>query len=420
MSSRGMASIADQAAAAAINFAVSIFIGRHLGVDALGLFAITNVFVLLVRALQNSIVLEPMAVFGPRRSAEEYPRYFGFLAGLEGVSVLIFSILFAAGSAAAYALDLIARDLFHVMLASCVYVNFLSFQFFLRRQFYVDHRQYFASIQSMSYLLLVIAGLGALWRVEGLSVVDIYTLLSACSLLVCVVQGGRFWSTMAKTTPTEMWSYWRDHWSFGKWILLSVPFGILTYQGFFAIVGFFISHEAAGLLKAAEVFIAPFAQIVIGMQLMLVPMASRNADNMSVPAQKRLAFRTGAAFIAVSAAYSALVYFGGQFFLVLLFGEKMREAVPLLWILAFIPLFRGLPMAAGVILTSRKQANLRFFSQSSSTLLTLIVCVPLIYYGGLTGAAIGMVVSQALYAATNWGCLFWLWRQDRLRVAATA
>lgn len=420
MGGRAMASVSDQAAAAGVSFAVSIFIGRHIGVDALGIYAITNVFVLLFRAFQSCLVLEPMSVFGPRIT-ENYRAYFGFLVGLELVCVFAASVLLALGATVAHAIGYIEADLFVAMLASCVYLNLVCFQYFLRRQFYVDHRQYLATIQSFSFLVLVVAGLAALWRVDNLTVVDIYMLLAACSIVVCVIQGGRFWSQMGRPSRDQVQAHSREHWSYGKWLLMAVPFSILTYQGFFAIVGFAISHEAAGLLKAAEVFIGPFAQIVIGMQLMLVPMASRTVDKMSLAEQKRFAMRIGLLFLGGSLVYSAAVYFLREPAILLLFGEHMRDAIPVLAILALLPLFRGLPTAAGVILSARKQANLRFISQASSTIIALIIAIPMIYYGGVIGAAAGMVISQAVFAATNWACVLWLWRRDKqLAVQAVA
>lgn len=419
LGSRGVASISDQAATAAVSFAVSVFVGRHIGVDALGIYATTNALVMLIRALQNSVVLEPMAVFGSRR-LENYGRYFAFLVGLQGLTIGFFSLLFAAGAVIAYFAHYLEREGLLIVLASCLYVNFLCFQMFLRRQFYIDHRQYMATIQSVSFLLLVIAGLAALWQVDGVGVGDVYNLLTACSVVVCLVQGGRFWSRMHKPSRAEVRRHARDHWSFGKWILLGVPVGILSYQGFFPFVGFAVSHEAAGLLKAAEALISPFTQVVIGMQLMLVPMTARKVDTMPLAAQKRLAARISLAFLAVSLAYSAAVYLTRDYTIVLLFGEKMRDAVPILAVLSLFPLFRGMPMAAGVILTSRKQANLRFLSQLVSTVLTLLVGIPLVVYGGVIGAAAGLVASQIFYAASIWACLFWLWRKDGQRATVPA
>jgi len=413
MGGRAMASISDQAAAAAVSFAVSIFVGRHIGVDALGIYAITNVFILLFRAFQNCLVLEPMSVFGPRVS-ENYKEYFGFLVRIEIICVFAASLLLALGATVAHALAYIEDNLFFAMLASCIYLNLVCFQYFLRRQFYVDHRQYLATIQSFSFLFLVIAGLAILWRVDGLSVVDIYMLLAGCSIVVCIIQGGRFWSQMGRPSAHNARNYLRHHWSYGKWMLMAVPFSILTYQGFFAIVGFAISSEAAGLLKAAEVFIGPFAQIVIGLQLMLVPMASRTVDKMSLAQQKRFAMGIGLLFLSGSLVYAGIVYFAREYAVLMFFGEHMRDAIPILAILALLPIFRGLPTAAGVILAARKQANLRFVSQASSTILSLMAAIPMIYYGGVLGAAAAMVMSQAVFAITNWACVLWLWRRDKL------
>lgn len=412
LGSRGVASIGDQAAAAAVSFAVSVYVGRHIGVDALGIYAITNAFVLLIRAVQNSVVLEPMAVFGPRK-AENYGRYFAFLVRLEVLTILFFSLLFAAGSAVAFAFGQLNSEALFIILASCLYVNFLCFQLFLRRQFYVDHRQYMATIQSVSFLILVMAGLAVFWRLEGLGVAQVYILLTVCSVIVCLVQGGRFWTRMERPPAAEAREYARDHWAFGKWILLAVPFGMISYQGFFPFVGLAVSQEAAGLLKAAEALISPFVQVVLGMQLMLVPMTSRTVDTMPLAAQKRLAIRISLAFLGVALAYSAAVYFTREYTIVLLFGENLKDAVPVLAILSLFPLFRGFPMAAAVILTSRKQANLRFVTQLVSTVLTVVICFPMVLLWGVLGAAAGMVLSQAIYAVTMWGCLLWLWRRDR-------
>lgn len=413
LGSRGMASITDQVATAAISMLVSIYIGRGLGTDALGLYAITNAFVMLIRAVQSSILLEPMSVFGPRRSAEGYSRYFGFLIGLESLSILFFSALLAGGISVAYLFEWVDLDLYHVMLIACVYVNLICFQYLIRRQFYIDHRQYMATIQSISYLSLVVVGLALLWSVKDMAVVHIYAMMSACSLLVCIAQGGRFWARIARPSRTEVRAYADEHWSYGRWILLAAPFTVLMYQGFFAFVGFALSPEAAGLLKAADTFVAPFTQIVIGMQMMLMPMTARDADTMSVAAQKKHALRISLTFLALSVGYSAAVYFFGEWALILVFGEPMRAAAPLLAILALLPLVRGLPVGAQIILSARKRANLRFVSQVSASVLTIIACVPLIYYAGVIGAAFGMVLSQVIYGFCLWTTLLWLWRRDR-------
>lgn len=411
--SRGIASVTDQFATAAVSFVVSIFIGRQLGADALGFYAISNVFVMLLRAFQSSLILEPMSVFGPRQSMNKYGGYFTFLTIFSTAWIFLLSIILAVSALVCMRMNVIEYELFYILVFSCIYINIVCTQYFIRRQFYIDDRQYLATIQSLSFLLLLLIGLFLLWYWGFVDVVTIYASMSMCSLLICIAQWGRFWKRLAWPTRNDIRLYASDHWSYGKWVLLGVPFGMITYHGFFAIVGLALSPEAAGLLKAADTFIAPFAQLVIGTQMMLLPITSRKADTMSVEAQKRLSRRILAIFLCISIVYSTFLYFFGEWAIIFLFGDKLREAVPLLAILSFLPLVRGLPEAAAVVLSARKQAKLRFFSQLYTAMLTLFSCIPLIHYGGLFGAAIGMILSQVIYASCLWTSLLWLWRRDR-------
>lgn len=251
-----------------------------------------------------------------------------------------------------------------------------------------------------------------MWWFDGWTVVDVYVLLCACSVVVCVIQGGRFWHRISMPRRREVKRYGSEHWSYGKWILLTVPLGIAAYQGYFFIVGSLVSVEAAGLLKAAETLIAPFFQVAIGLSLMLIPMASRNIDRMSLPAQRAYALRLSVPLLARASLYGAAVYFGGAYALRTLFGDQIEGAVPIIKIMALLPLFMAAPMPAGVVLSALRRANMRFLSQSIAVAGTMLVGVPLVILHGLHGAAMGLVLTEVLYTAGQWGCLLWLWRRQ--------
>ncbi len=412
LGARGAASIADQGATAAISFLASVFIGRHMGAEPLGIYAITNVFVSLIRALQSSLLLEPMSVYGPRRTSEEQDGYFSFLVGLETVWVGGLMLVMIGVSAAVWALGRIEAPVLYALWASAVFSFLSCFQFFLRRQFYIEFRQYLAMIQSLAFLLLVMAGFAAMWLFGAWTVVDVYVLLCICSVVVCVVQGGRFWHRLTMPNRRDIRRYGREHWSYGKWILLTVPLGIATYQGYFFFVGALVSAEAAGLLKAAETLIAPFFQVAIGLSLMLIPMASRNIDRMSPAAQRIYALRLSVPLVGLAVVYGAAVYFGGAYALRALFGDHIEGAVPIIKIMALMPLFMAAPMPAGVVLSALRRANLRFLSQAVAVTGTILVGVPLVALHGIHGAAMGLVLTEILYTAGQWGCLFWVWRRQ--------
>ena len=407
MAARSGASIADQGAGAVVSFLASILIGRELGTEALGIYAISNVFVALIRTLQDCVVLEPMAVFGARRTSEERQRYYGFLLGLETVWVGMLTTLLASGAAIAWSFGSIDARLFHAIAASCVFSFIFCFLFFRRRQFYVELRQFHALAQSLAYLALVAAAFATLLFVEGWNVAQVYLVLALCSAIASVAGRGHVKHSF-RSSRAEIRRYLADHWHFAKWILLGIPLGMAAYQGYFFVIGAVVSTEAAGLLKAAEALIAPFAQIAMGMRLMLLPMVSRRVDAMSAAEQRAHAVRISLPLIAVAGAYGGAIYFGGEFALHALFGEKIVGAFPLVQVMAVIPLFMAVRMSPALVLSSLRRTNMRFISEAIACVGTLLIGLPMVFHFGLIGGAFGMVLTEVLFIIGYWGCLLWL------------
>lgn len=416
MGARSGASIADQGAAAAVSFLASVYIGRQLGTEALGIYAMTNVFVTLIRTLQDCVVLEPMAVYGPRRTSEERSGYFGFLLGLETIWVGFLTTLLAAGSAFAWSAERIDEQLFHAIVASSGFSFIFCFLYFRRRQFYVELHQFRALAQSLSYLLLVVAAFVILSFFKSTSIVDIYAVLALCSAVACIVGRDRINHRYSQPSRAEIRRYAGEHWSFGKWVLLGIPLGMAAYHGYFFFIGAIVSTEAAGLLKAAETLVAPFFQIAMGMRLMLTPMASREIDRMSGSQRRAYVVRIAVPLLGVATTYGIAVYFGGELALRLLFRDQIEAAYPLVPIMAFIPVFIAAPLPAVIALSALGQANMRFISQCIACAGTLIVGLPLVWHYGLIGGAVALVVTEVLFAMGHWGCLLWLLQGGAKRV----
>jgi O-antigen/teichoic acid export membrane protein len=408
MAARSGASIADQGAGAVVSFLASILVGRQLGTEALGIYAITNVFVALIRTLQDCLVLEPMAVFGARRTSEERHHYYGFLLGLETVWVGMLTALLAAGAAVAWSLGSIDTRLFHAITASCVFSFIFCFLYFRRRQFYVELRQFRALAQSMSYLLLVAIAFATLLLFKGWSVWHVYLVLALCSAIACVAGRDRANPRSCRPSRAQIRRYATEHWHFAKWILLGIPLGMVAYQGYFFVMGAVVSTEAAGLLKAAEALIAPFTQISTGMRLMLIPMAARRIDQMSSAQQRRYAVWLACPLLAMAGAYGTAIYFGGEYALRALFGEQIAGAFPLVHVMAFIPLFMAAPQSAAIVLSSLRRTNMRFISECIACVGTLLIGLPLVFHLGLIGGAFGMMLTEALLTVGYWGCLLWV------------
>lgn len=403
-----LASIVDQGASAAINFVSSVFIGRLIGAEALGIFAMTSVLVMALRLLQGGAVLEPMSVFGPRRTDEERGGYLGFVVILEVLWIGGVSALIVLGAVVWWGGAQIGQMEMRTIVASLVFANLVTFQYLMRRQFYVDHQPYSALIQSLAYLVLSAAGLWLYMQTGSVTIVGMYLVLSFCSLIVCGVQGLRLWREVRFPSDQERHTFSKEHWNFGRWVLLSVPVSIAYYQGYFLLCGALLSAEETGYLKAVDSFVAPFTQVAIGLSMMFVPMLSRRYDQMSVGQRNAFTRKLLAGMMSISWVYAAMAFFFGPTLLLMAYGENLAAAGPIIRTMAIVPLCIGLIQPAGVTLTAHRRSDLRFMSDALAAVVTFAVGIPLMLNFGLQGATWGMCLSQAARAAGLWGAVFWL------------
>ena len=240
------------------------------------------------------------------------------------------------------------------------------------------------------------------------SVVGLYLVLAACSLLVCLVQGKRLACGNSHCLAAMSGdAIVVEHWRYGSWTLLTVPMSIVCYQGYFLISGAVLSVEEAGYLKAADALIAPFSQIAIGVSLMFVPIAARRLDAMAADAKLRYAGRLCTATLGLAAVYAAAVFLFGNTLIHLIFGRHLAAAGEVVQIVALVPLFVGAGVPAGIMLAANRRSDLRFAAYVFATAASVCVGFPLVNWAGIDGAAWGLVLSQASLAAGLWAVLLW-------------
>lgn len=408
MGGRSMASIADQGASAAINFLCSVFVGRLIGAEGLGIFAMTSVLVMTLRSLQGGAVLEPMSVFGSRRSAEERGGYLGFVVMLQLLWIGGISALLGLGSFVLWQMGTI--DLVHTrtVVASLIFANVITFQYMMRRQFYVDHQPYSACVQSLAYVVVSVGGLWLYKQVGEVTIVGMYLVLCVSSFIVCGVQAIRLGRQVRLPDANEKRRFSHDHWTYGRWILLAMPATIAYYQGYFLLCGSLLSTQETGYLKAVDSLVAPFTQVAIGLSLMFVPMIAKRIDDMSMAARVAYTRKLFLGMLGISSLYAAVAFFFGPTIVLWTFGEKLAAAGPVLQKMALIPLFIGMGQPASIMLTVHQRSDLRFYAVMVAAIVTFVVGVPLILNFGLAGATWGMCVSQGVLSAGIWVALLWL------------
>lgn len=409
---RAVASIGDQGCTAATNFLTSLFIGRMLGPEILGIYAMTDVIVRVLRALTLSSMIEPLSIYAPRRSGDERGAYLAFLVIsqltlLGGLTILLalLSMLWAAAGRLDW-------SVVPAVVAALFYANLILFQALLRRQFYIEGQPTKALLQSISNLLLVILGFLAFWYWGGADLVSIYIMLAFAGIIVCVVQGWRLFHRLRRPTRQQRRSFGRETWRYARWNVLSAPIHQMSISGVILLAGIMLPIEGAGYLKVGETILAPFLQVVVGLNLLMLPMVSKRLDTMSLPQKRRQIVRLSLATLAVAVPYAAAMILLGPWLIRTGFGPDLMSAVPLLPIFAAIPIFDSLKNQPAVFLSAEGRSDLKLIVECVRAVLTLAVGIPLIWGFGVTGAAWARAIAAGAGALMSWSCVLWLWRQQ--------
>lgn len=398
---RGVTSIADQAASGVVTFIVSLFIGRVIGADALGLYATTNVLFLLVSSFYNGALLDPMLVYGPRRAARERPAYRSFLL-LAHLSCILGIVLMAALAIVLWRIMTPLDDVVVSAVAACIgYACVILYQYLLRRHFYVEQKVFTATTQSVGYLLLVSTLLIIVYTAMRPSVAEIYGVLALASILVCTAQSVRLNRGLAMPSRGQIRQFAGEHWRYGRWVMATSPLYVCSVQGYYLLAANLLPPEQVGYLKAAETMTGPFSQVVMGLAMLMLPMTAGLIDTMPRSARLRYVGRTVATFLSIAVPYSVLLFFFGNRLLLLAFGARLAPALVLVPYISLIPILAALLFPASIVVSALKRPDLLFYSYGIATVAMISCGLFLMKYFGIEGAVIGMLISCAVLAATQ-------------------
>lgn len=403
-------SVADQGVSAAVGFLLSVFVARTLGPEALGIFAVSYVVVFLVQSVHNALVLQSMAVFGPRLSPRDRGGYLMFLLLFGGAGVAGLTLVAAVVVRSISPDAVLGKGATAAILAALLYGNVMAALNVLRRWNYVLERPSGALAQSLAFLVATIGAMLLMTRLGHPSVASLYLALSTTAAvvltIVVVVRGGG----MRLPELPRLMKDLRRHWEFGRWLLLAVPFVLGSYQVYYLLASRLESPAAAGLVKAVDTLVLPFDQVCVGLTLLLTPRAARHLIRSSRARRRRATRRLTVGFLVAAGVYAVLLAFGGRTALELLFGEDFSRASHLLPVMALLPVAKSLVFAANIVVMAEARPAINLASRMMATALTATVGVALILGFGALGTAMGLLVSTSTVGV---GLYVGLARMDR-------
>jgi O-antigen/teichoic acid export membrane protein len=207
---------------------------------------------------------------------------------------------------------------------------------------------------------------------------------------------------LGKTRPTFLEyepDYWREHWKYARWVLVTAFVFQLTTQGYYWLVAGLLSVRDVAELKAISLVVAPADQIFIALNYLVLPLLSAHYAARKIGHLLSAWKWYAAAVTGVTASFFLFIRAFGRPLTHLLYGGRYDDMAPLLTVLVLVPLVMGVGHTMNAALKAAESPKLVFWAYASSGAVTFLAGVPLVARFGLRGAVYGMLLSGASYTA---------------------
>ncbi len=407
-------SIADQAFAVGANFLANVALARTQTKEDYGMFALYYSVFVFLSGLHNAAILEPYTVYASgryRATASEYLRLMvrtnaAACAILSGALLLVAAMISWIKPGAAL------RTLVGLGLA----VGIMLSGMFLRRAFYVERRADLAAKSSFTYLVVVLGGVAASMYWHLLDSQMLFLLFA----LGWIVAGIIFGKKLSFGKPDKKFreivpEYWHEHWNYMRWILGSALVYQFTSQGYYWIVGAFLSAREVGELRAMYNLISPIEQVFIALSYVVVPSLAAHYASKRFGSFLSLWRKLALITVVVTGSFALLVRAVGKPALHMLYAGRYDGLTAYLYVLAFLPLILWLGTSMAQAFFAAEKPRFVFFAYVGGGIATFSCGIPLVIHYGLKGAVDGMLISAVAYTsvlAVTFGLKFGLHRES--------
>lgn len=390
-------SLLDQAASAGSIFLANVVLARTQTREEFGLFVLSYSVYTFLAAIHNASIVEPYTVYGSGKYNVQFSEYLKLmgrnnaLACLALTAVLTLSMLVLAfilpGS--------VPTSL--IGLSLCVGVFLMAA--FLRRTFYIRQEAHRAAIVSLTFLATCAVGLWLGVRFRFLNGFYVFVMLGAGWIVAMLTTGnltlfGRGRTEFAERHP----AYRSEHWKYARWVIATSLVFQLTSQGYYWLVAGVLSVREVAELRAMYLLVAPVDQLFIALSSLVFPKmayyyaSNQRSDFFSLCKGYELltCVVTASVFLVLSVVGGTLVHW--------CYGGRFDDAVPVLFMLSALPFVMGVGNALSDPLKAMERPNVVFFAYLCSGITTCILGVPMVRHFGARGAAIGMLLSAAVYS----------------------
>jgi O-antigen/teichoic acid export membrane protein len=391
---KGYITFIDQSIVSFVHFLISLLLARFLVPAEFGIWVLAYSVLVFAYGVQQALIISPMMVLGAATKGDDAKNYFsstGIMQAIFGITVV--------------AIFLITSGILHIIYKKPVttYIflamSITSFSF-LGQEFF--RRMLFAQLKAKEALKndilcygLQVIGIIALFYAGILNAVNTFWII-ALSALFAIIYGYYQCHNVLKPRLVLWRATIKENWDFGKWLLGSTLTTWTSGQAYIFIAAFMLGPIAPAVLRACQNIYGPTHILLKGVENIFPAMASKKYSEHGIKSLNSFLKKVLLLLAIAMGIYGILASFSANFLLKLLYKNQYSGYENIVILFAIMYLASTIMRVPSVGLQAVKKPKGIFYAYLISTIITIVLSIPLIKYFDIVGAAIGILISAII------------------------
>ena len=404
---KGSIAIIDQAFTSGSNFLVSILLARWSSPKEYGAFALAFAVFLLLSQLQQSLLLEPMSVFGGAYSGPRLKRYYGSLLHMQNGLVVAITVPLALTALITQQFangQQLGAALWGVTFAS----PFVMSLWMARRAFYLEHSPGPAAAAAVVNTLVTVGGLVFVRRQGEVTSFSAFLVMGMAALITTIAMLCRL-RPQFRRQPADV-SFRTEcvqHLRYGGWALAGALAMWVPQNIYYAVLSGTAGMAAAADIRALLNLSLPLQRMALALGLLLLPHTARIHSEHGQEAAKRFTRKICYLFAAGSTIYWIFVLGLRHPLFQLLYAGKYTSLLSLLPWMALSSVLTTVIFALVLALRAMRSPASVFYVSAASGVISIAIGIPATWLWGVAGVIFSFIVSNVLTLVATW----WLMRR---------